>query len=152
MPESQPNRTQPTVIGFYGFSGSGKTTLIERLIGDLCAEGLRVAVVKVSAHAASMDQPGKDSDRYAQAGAQGVALAGQGETGFRFMEALDLRAILRVLGEVSAPDVILVEGADEDFVPKVRLGDKDLRPNTLWTYDGDYERLIDIIHEMIKKE
>ncbi|BBB48297.1 molybdopterin-guanine dinucleotide biosynthesis protein B [Pelolinea submarina] len=152
MPETPEKDTQAAVIGFYGYSDSGKTTLIERLIGDLRAEELRVAAVKLSEQALSLDQPGKDSDRYAQAGANGVALAGQGETGFRFPERLDLRTILRVLAEVSAPDVILVEGAEEDFVPKVRLGDKALRANTIWTYDGDYDRLMKIIHDIIKKE
>ena len=152
MPESPKKDTQAAVIGFYGYSNSGKTSLIERLIGDLRAEGLRVAAVKISDQALSLDQPGKDSDRYAQAGANGVALAGRAESGFRFPERLDLRDMLRVLAEVSAPDVILVEGAEEDFVPKVRLGDKDLRPNTLRTYDGDYGRLMEMIHDMIKKE
>jgi molybdopterin-guanine dinucleotide biosynthesis protein B len=152
MPESPENDIQAALIGFYGYSNSGKTTLIERLIGDLRAEGLRVAAVKVSEQALSLDQPGKDSDRYAQAGANGVALAGRVESGFRFPERLALRDILHVLEEVSAPDVILVEGADDDFVPKVRVGDKDLRANTRWTYDGDYDRLKKMIHEMIKKE
>ena len=152
MPETPEKDIQAAVIGFYGYSNSGKTTLIERLIGDLHAEGLRVAAVKVSEQALSLDQPGKDSDRYARAGANGVALAGRAESGFRFPERLDLRKILRVLEEISNPQVILVEGAEDDFVPKVRLGDKDLRVNTLWTYDGDYERLKEMIHEMIKKE
>ena len=152
MPETPEKNFQAAVIGFYGYSNSGKTTLIERLIGDLRAEGLRVAAVKVSEQALSLDQPGKDSDRYAQAGANGVALAGRAESGFRFPERLALRDMLRVLEEVSAPQVILVEGAEDDFVPKVRVGDKDLRANTLWTYDGDYERLKKMIHEMITKE
>lgn len=152
MPKSPEKDTQAAVIGFYGYSDSGKTSLIERLIGDLRREGLRVAAVKVSEQALSLDQPGKDSDRYAQAGANGVALAGRVESGFRFPQRLSLRAMLRVLGDVSAPDVILVEGAEDDFVPKVRLGDKDLRANTLWTYDGDYDRLMKMIHEIITKE
>ena len=152
MPESPKKDIQAVVIGFYGYSNSGKTTLIERLIGDLRAEGLRVAAVKVSEQAISLDQPGKDSDRYARAGANGVALAGRAESGFRFPERLDLRKILRVLEEVSDPQVILVEGVEDDFVPKVRVGDKDLRANTLWTYDGDYERLKEMIHEMTSKE
>ena len=77
-----------------------------------------MAAVKVSEQAISLDQPGKDSDRYAQAGANGVALAGRAESGFRFPERLQLRDILRVLESVSAPDVILVEGAEDDFVPR----------------------------------
>ncbi|MDK2981346.1 MAG: molybdopterin-guanine dinucleotide biosynthesis adapter protein [Chloroflexota bacterium] len=152
MPESPRTEHNAAVIGFYGYSNSGKTTLIERLIGDLRAEGMRVAAVKVSEQALSLDQPGKDSDRYAQAGAHGVALAGRAESGFRFSERLPLRDMLRVLEDVCAPQVILVEGAEDDFVPKVRVGDKDLRANTLWTYDGDYERLMNMIHEMIEKE
>lgn len=152
MPEAEQKAQAPVVIGFYGYSESGKTALIERLIRDLKAEGYRVAAIKVSGQAASLDQPGKDTWRYTQAGAGGVVLAAGGETDFHFSVELDMRVILRLLAEVGAPDVILVEGAREAFIRKIRLGEKDVRENTLWTYNGEYARLLEIIHKEMQKE
>lgn len=99
------------VLGFAAYSGSGKTTLIERLLPLFQADGLRVAVVKQSHHDVEVDQPGKDSWRHRQAGAQQVLLTsphrwmlveeltGQPEPG---LEAL--------LTRLSPCDLVLVEG------------------------------------------
>lgn len=57
------------VIGFAAFSGTGKTTLIEKIIPHLTEKGLIVAVVKHDAHGLKFDHEGKDSDRFAKAGA-----------------------------------------------------------------------------------
>lgn len=58
----------PPILCVGGDSGSGKTHLIERLLPLLTARGLRVGTVK---HAEHVDVPaaGKDSDRFAAAGA-----------------------------------------------------------------------------------
>ena len=146
--------TQPqaTVIGFYGYSNSGKTTLIERLIRDLKAEGYSVAAVKVSTHDISLDEPGKDTWRYAQAGAKTVTLAAMRETGLMVNAPLDLPTILRALEVIQSPQVIIVEGAGDAFVRKIRLGEIEERPNTIWDFDGEYEHLLDKIHQEINKE
>jgi molybdopterin-guanine dinucleotide biosynthesis protein B len=152
MPDKKTNLAQPVVIGFYGYSNSGKTSLIERLIRQLKEEGCRLAAVKVSGHAISLDEPGKDTWRYAQAGAGVVVLAAQGETDFMVDAALDPATILRVLQELQALDVIIVEGAKDISIRKIRLGEIDLRENTIWTYDGVYEHLLEKIHTEIQKE
>jgi len=60
--------TTPPILCVGGNSGSGKTHLIQRLLPVLIGRGLRVGAVK---HAEHVDVPaaGKDSDRYAAAGA-----------------------------------------------------------------------------------
>jgi len=63
------DRAAPPVVIFVGHSGSGKTTLIERLLPELIARGLRLATIKHAHHRVVLDQPGKDSWRYTQAGA-----------------------------------------------------------------------------------
>lgn len=55
-------------------SGSGKTTLIEGLIPELIARGLRVAALKGNIHHYSLDLPGKDTWRFAQAGAEAAGM------------------------------------------------------------------------------
>ena len=46
------------VLGIVGYSGAGKTTLIEKLLAELGARGLRVAVIKHDAHGLSLDCEG----------------------------------------------------------------------------------------------
>ena len=152
MPEHQCNPKKITVIGFYGYSDSGKTTLIERLIRDLKAEGYRVAAVKVSGHDLELDEPGKDTWRYSQAGAGAVALAGRGETAFMVSSTLDMATILDAIDVIQHPEVVLVEGARTDLIRKIRLGEIELRENTIWTYDGVYENLLTLVHKELKKE
>lgn len=146
------NSQNLTVVGFYGYSNSGKTTLIECVIRDLIHEGYRVAAVKISGQKIELDQEGKDTWRYAQAGAGTVALTAPNETTIMATPALDFSTILLALGAIQHPDIILVEGAREAGVRKIRLGDIELRENTIWTYDGDYENLLKKIHTEMKKE
>ncbi len=108
------------VFGICGFSGSGKTTLIERVLPLLAAGGLSVAVVKHDAHGLAVDRPGKDSDRFYQAGAD-VLLQGPGE---ELLRAHRQEASIRS-GAVGALaeryDLILVEGHKATPLPKVWL-------------------------------
>ena len=145
-------KKKPAIIGFYGYSNSGKTTLIERLIRQLKEEGYSVAAVKVSDHDIKLDEPGKDSWRYAQAGAGTVALAAQNETGIMLTRALDKQTIIEAVTLLQAPDVIIVEGAKDAFIRKIRLGEIEERDNTIWEYDGVYENLVAFIHKEMEKE
>ena len=42
-------------------------------------------------------------------------------------------------------DLVIVESARDPEIPKIRLGEIEERSNTLWTYDGDYRRLLELI-------
>lgn len=105
------------VIGLCGSSGAGKTTLIEALIPKFSARGIRVAVVKHGAHRVRVDAPGKDSDRFFQAGAD-VALFGE-EHFFRCHETTGFFSFLRSL--CLDYDLVLVEGHATTEVAKIWL-------------------------------
>jgi molybdopterin-guanine dinucleotide biosynthesis protein B len=60
------------VIGVAGHSDTGKTTHVEQLIPALCERG-RVATVKSIHHAIELDEPGTDTYRHRQAGAERVS-------------------------------------------------------------------------------
>lgn len=113
------------VVGFAAYSGSGKTTLLTRLIPLLREAGLRVAVVKHAHHRFNIDHPGKDTDRFREAG------AGQVLIGSRFRLALmmeleqqraepDLNELLGLLDQ-SRLDLVLVEGFKHEAIPKIEV-------------------------------
>jgi len=136
---------EPRVIGFYGLSGSGKTTLIERICRDLAARGIRFAVIKQSDKAIRMDQPGKDTYRFQEAGAGVVALASRIETDLIINRALSISEIVTMIKTTGDVDLVIVESCNDPTIPKIRLGDIEERENTVLTYDNDYQKLLDLI-------
>lgn len=111
-------------------SNSGKTTLIEKLIPLLKVRGLTVAVVKHASKGFDPEQPGKDSWRFREAGADTVAVVGPDGTvvmrrGEREMVVADLGHILGTC------DVVLREGfknAGGDRIEVFRAGVSGPRP------------------------
>lgn len=131
----------PFILGFYGQSGIGKTHLLRQIVTILTAEDFRVAVVKISDKAISIDTEGKDTYLYGQAGARMVVFSSASETAFLVKEPLSTRTIIKTLSQQEPYDFIFIEGALEAWIPKIRLGELPLRENTLFTYDGDFENL-----------
>ena len=98
------------MIAYYSFiawSDTGKTTYLERLVAELKARGARVAVVKNDDHRFEIDREGKDSWRFARAGADVVAVA-DGEK-YALMEYRPV-TLERLLSAIRDVDLILVEG------------------------------------------
>ncbi len=105
-------------VGFSAFSGTGKTTLLERLIVCLKQESLRLAVVKHDAHDFTIDHPGKDSWRFAQAGADAVLISSGAKTALIEQRPRTFEENLAALRDV---DLILVEGYKQQDLPRVGL-------------------------------
>ena len=97
----------PGVYSFIAWSGTGKTGYLEKLIAALKARGARVAAVKHDAHRFDLDREGKDTWRFASAGAEVVAIA-DGEK-CAVMEYRP-RSLGDILGQIRDVDVVLVEG------------------------------------------
>lgn len=63
-------------ITVTGWSNSGKTTFVTQVVKILADSGIKVAVIKHHGHASGgVDQEGKDSWKYEQAGANPVILS-----------------------------------------------------------------------------
>ncbi|MDI3280458.1 MAG: molybdopterin-guanine dinucleotide biosynthesis protein B [Bacillota bacterium] len=108
------------IISLVGPSGSGKTTLLTALIPELTKRGLRVGTIKHDAHGAEVDQPGKDTWRHFQAGAEVVALAGPHKLTV-FRRWAPERSLEEVAAHLEGVDLILVEGFKAGPQPKIEV-------------------------------
>lgn len=95
------------ILGFAAYSGTGKTTLLEKIVRILTERGLNVAVVKHDAHGLQFDHEGKDSARFAKAGAA-YSIVSSGENAAVFISRpLEPEEAVSFAKDA---DIILVEG------------------------------------------
>lgn len=108
----------PPVLTFTAYANTGKTTYLEKLIPCLKKEGLRIAVIKHDGHDFQADIEGKDSWRFAQAGADVVAVASQNRFAYFQYAPATLEDVLRHIPNV---DLIITEGYKHGPFPKIAL-------------------------------
>ena len=142
------NIMKPFVLGFYGESDSGKTTLIVDILSRLKKEGCNVASVKISDKKISIDSEGKDTWKHASAGSNLVVFSTDCETDFLLKQKMGGTEIVDSINRFKRYDIIIIEGVNDESIPKIRIGKIKERKNTVITYNGDFEKLI----EYIKKE
>lgn len=112
---------QPMVMQLVGYSNSGKTTLLTKLISLLEQKGLRVGVIKHDGgHDFEIDQPGKDTWRFREAGASLVAITSRTKTAMIEQRPLPLAVLIERMGHAGA-DLVLVEGFKQEIYPKLVL-------------------------------
>jgi len=126
------------IFGLAGWSGSGKTTLMAALIPELVDRGVTVSTVKHAHHSFDIDQPGKDSWRHRQAGAQEVMIA----SAHRWALMHELRDdpepdLDMLLQQMSPVDVVLIEGFKRHRHPKVEIYRRSLGKPLLHPDDPD---------------
>ena len=111
----------PPIVSLVGKSGVGKTTLLEQLIPALKRCGLRVGVVKHHGHASGFDQPGKDTQRHAAAGADVVIGISPVQVAafYQVNAAPDVAAMVARLG--AGVDLVLTEGFSRGPFPKIEI-------------------------------
>ena len=109
------------VVAFAAYSNTGKTTYLEKLIACLKEAGLRVAVLKHDAHRIQLDVEGKDTQRFAFAGADCVAVCSPDRFAFFEQRSLPPEEAVRHL----SGDIILAEGFKNGPFPRIALYRKD---------------------------
>jgi molybdopterin-guanine dinucleotide biosynthesis adapter protein len=165
----------PLIIAIAGYSNSGKTTLLEKMIPLFKAGGYSVGVIKHTFHGFSLDQSGKDSQKFTQAGADGAAVIGSGQIGFlgSIDEADPL--LLDRLEQTFFPDkdLVLVEGFKKSSKPKIAVltpgqeetllaemvgavvatvGETDFRTDSPHFQPGEAEKLVRLLEDRFLKD
>ncbi len=102
------------IFAFTGISDSGKTLLMRKLIGELKSRGYTVSVIKHCAHGFDLEEQGKDTAQFMEAGSDSVCMySPDGIVVFQQKKTeLDVKKIFREYLKCS--DIILVEGAKSD--------------------------------------
>ncbi|MEW5899593.1 MAG: molybdopterin-guanine dinucleotide biosynthesis protein B, partial [Bacillota bacterium] len=96
----------PPLICIVGHSNTGKTTFLEKLIAEFKRRGYRVGAVKHYHGEFEIDRPGKDSWRFARAGADAVCVSAPDKVALikKIERELSLDEIISLLNDV---DIVL---------------------------------------------
>ncbi len=130
------------IIRIIGRSGSGKTTLLTEVVRLLLNNGTRVAVLKHAHHRVDLDRKGKDSFRYAAAGAAFVTVVSPEKIATFEAPAKEpglLDLALRVGHDI---DLVLAEGFHGVATPYLLL----LGPGDASPVRNEPGELIGVIH------
>ena len=122
------------VVSVVGKSDAGKTTLLEKLIPELKRRGYRVATVKHDAHSFDIDQPGKDTWRHRQAGADVVVISSKDK--MAIIRSVDAEmSLLQIADTITGVDIILTEGFKRGPAPKIEVSRREKSSDLLCTAD-----------------
>lgn len=109
-----------SVVSVVGRSNSGKTTYLEKLITVMKQRGYRVAVIKHHHQDFEIDQPGKDTWRHAQAGADVVCLTSPRKMAMikKSEQEVPLEQVIQLISDV---DIIFTEGYKQEKQAKIEI-------------------------------
>lgn len=110
----------PVISIVGGRSNSGKTTLLEKIIREAKRRNWKVATLKHDVHGFQMDQPGKDTWRHAQAGADVVAISSPQRIAVLENVSED-QPLDEVLKRIQGVDIIFTEGYKQSGKPKIEV-------------------------------
>ncbi len=104
------------ILVITGRSNSGKTTLIEALVPELRSRGYRVGVIKHLGSALALDQKGKDTDRFWEAGIDALGVLAPDRTLLMWRDTGGSPEALAAQMEV---DIVLAEGFKSSAHPAI---------------------------------
>jgi molybdopterin-guanine dinucleotide biosynthesis protein MobB len=113
-------RRMAAVVSVVGHANTGKTTLIAGIINSLAARGYRVAAVKHAAHGYEIDNRGKDSWQFFQAGANRVVVVGPESLTVHTRHDAE-PTLAELAGMIEDVDLILAEGFKSQPGPKIEV-------------------------------
>ena len=111
----------PKAVAFVAPSGMGKTTLLTRVIAEMARRGYRVGALKHGSDGFEIDRPGKDTHRFAAAGADITVIASSDKMAMvrRLRDAVPVEELLA--RHFPEADIVLVEGFKRSALPKIEV-------------------------------
>ncbi|MGC8999120.1 MAG: molybdopterin-guanine dinucleotide biosynthesis protein B [Candidatus Bathyarchaeia archaeon] len=119
------NKAIATIIAVLGSKESGKTTTIEALTRELTRRGYKVAAVKhIPEEDFTIDTKGKDTWRFAEAGAKTIVSISPKETAIIEKGEISNLTVEGIVEKCQNSDIILIEGfrkllGENPDVPKI---------------------------------
>ncbi|WP_423055316.1 molybdopterin-guanine dinucleotide biosynthesis protein B [Zhaonella formicivorans] len=108
------------IVSVVGRSNSGKTTYLEKLLKEIKKRGYRVATIKHHCHDFEIDQPGKDTWRHAEAGADVTVISSPHK--MALIEKVEKEKNLDEIAElIQNVDLIITEGYKKGNKPKIEI-------------------------------
>lgn len=113
------------VISVIGGKNSGKTTTIENLVKELTKRGINVAVIKhISQPDFTIDTPGKDTWKFAQAGAKKIISIAKNEIAKIEKVPIEKLTLSKLLKKCKENELVIIEGlrklvGSKDSIPKI---------------------------------
>jgi molybdopterin-guanine dinucleotide biosynthesis protein MobB len=99
------------LFGVVGWKNSGKTTLVAGLVTELKLRGFTVSTMKHAHHAFDLDQPGRDTYKHREAGAQEVLISsGKRWAVMHELQGEDEYTLDDLLEKMSPVDIVINEG------------------------------------------
>lgn len=111
---------KPQIVAVVGKSNAGKTTFLEKLIRELKNRNIKVGTIKHDVHGFDIDQPGKDTWRHAQAGADAVIISSPSKVAVikKVEQEMNLDQVAEYITDM---DIILTEGYKNSTKPKIEI-------------------------------
>jgi molybdopterin-guanine dinucleotide biosynthesis protein B len=133
----------PVLCFIAAKSGTGKTTFLEKLIQEMIIRGYEIGVIKSDVHCFEIDIPGKDSWRFAQAGAKATAIVGPDK--FALIQKTDRKNDLEdVIPLIQGVDIIFVEGYKAASRPKIEVVRRERGTEVI----SDFENLVAVVTDV----
>jgi len=110
------------IIAVVGSKKSGKTTTTENLIRELAKRGYKVAAIKhIPELDFTIDTPGKDTWRYAQAGAKTVISMAANEVATIEKVTTNSVSLEKLLKKCLGNDIVFIEGLKNIVTSKKKI-------------------------------
>lgn len=114
----------PLILQIVGYKNSGKTTLSTRFIQYLTQElAWSINTIKHDAHEFSLDQPGTDTWRHREAGADLSMIQSAAGLGITLSqkEEQSIEQLISLTSSLLLPDLVIIEGFKQESYPKLLL-------------------------------
>jgi len=136
MNRKDTNSGPPITMAFVAWSGTGKTTLVESLVKLAANGGLVVGALKHDAHRFEIDKPGKDSYRFAEAGANATMIVAEDK-----LALVSRHDVVPAVEDLIAThfnncDLVLVEGWKMSTLPRIEVHRPELGRTLLSREEG----------------